>query len=289
MNEVYTYQSSGRSKEQALNLLNTYSRDAYDRALKKKVIDQLWAPPEIKIKTDPQSYIELWEKVQNGDASKMEIDAAFKRGELSVSAWEGLRKSKYKIDAGDDKENDSQVGKYIIRCANQENLKGKDRYDFITYMQSATEGKSLQEATAIIDDGLKKTGGGFLKSGTQEWKLELQKTDRDNLSWGKLYKKIGKNGENIVNAIGQGVLLSTNKDKFDMSDVDNFIGEIGGYSALREGSPERRAIDMLMNNNQTVNAVNVRYIIQKYHLDNVQKDISSAFDSNLEDPYKLKY
>jgi hypothetical protein len=289
MNEVYTYQSKGYGKAKALGLLNNYAIDAYDRALKKKVIDQLWAPPEIKYKTDPETYIDLWERVQDGEATKMEIDAAFKRGDLSVGNWEGLRKSKYTNDNKEDQSGDREVKQYIKRIANQEFRKADEKYSFITYMEAATKGKSLQEATSIIDDGLKKSGGNWFGGVTQEWKIDLQKKDSENKAWGSVYKRFGKNGKTIVDHIGQGVLLSTNKEQYSMADIENFISDIGGSSALREGSPERMAIDKLIQNKQTIDAYNVRYIIEKYHLNNVQNDISKAFDVNLEDPFKLKY
>jgi hypothetical protein len=200
-----------------------------------------------------------------------------------------LRKSKYTNDNKEDQSGDREVKQYIKRIANQEFRKADEKYSFITYMEAATKGKSLQEATSIIDDGLKKSGGNWFGGGTQEWKIDLQKKDSENKAWGSVYKRFGKNGKTIVDHIGQGVLLSTNKEQYSMADIENFISDIGGSSALREGSPERMAIDKLIQNKQTIDAYNVRYIIEKYHLNNVQNDISKAFDVNLEDPFKLKY
>lgn len=267
-NEVIAFKNGGGGYTAALKYAKKYGYDTTDTYAKEEYIRRLYGVsggPGGSNQSQPSSYIQLWEGIRTGAVNRQHIDEAFNNGLLSQSDWESLRKDWFNDKLTGIKEEDQQIAAYINLKANE--LYGKreeDKNTFKYLMLQKTKGKGIEEATAIIDRGITKTGGSwFFNVGAKEsWKREFKQQDADNLKWGQYYTSLG--GRDVVYNIGASLAYVQGKKSFNEIDIDNFIKHIGGEEALKPDSLQMKAIRLLIKQGEFVTPTNVNDVIKYY-------------------------
>lgn len=258
-NQVIQDKQNGGSLESAQRLVNQFSKDEYDGALKTKAIQEMYAPPS---QSDPSTYINIWEKAQAGSASKAEIDQAFKNNKLNQGDWRGLREKLFSSQLEGNSADEKYTWDRIKSLAEQKIGSKVDRENFMYVVHMKAKGKSSEEAFKIATDELGKdpnTGWLGMFKATQ-FKTDMQKMDAGNLAWGKLKQDLG---DNVVNAIGAGALYS-GKSSWGPQDVNEFAQSFNGYDNIKPGTPVNNAMQSLINHRAIVTPANVNAVLKKY-------------------------
>jgi hypothetical protein len=129
-------------------------------------------------------------------------------------------------------------------------------------MNGQVHGKTIQEATTIINDYAKGVNKNkwkkFLKDGSPQFTLVNSK----NYSWGRYYQLFG--GEQYALKVGEGIAYTTGRKTINISDYDNFIKQLGGLKALTPNSQKMKAIRYLLNTGDYVTVKNVNDVIKHF-------------------------
>lgn len=261
MNTAIQARQQGASLQDALKLADRFGSDPYDTSLKQNAIRQIYAPPT---KSDPTAYISLWERIQDGNAQKSEIDQAFNKQQINSEDWRKLREDFYKSNTEDTSAEDKQTWDRIKILAEENFSDKKKRDEFMYVMHSSSDGKSNEELWKIANDKLKTAPGtgifGTDWFGQTQWKADYDKSDAQDKAWGKLYQDVG---DSETKAIGQGLLYS-GKKTWGLGDVDSFAAEFGGYDKIKGGTPVNNAIQSLMRRKQLATPANIKAVLSKY-------------------------
>jgi hypothetical protein len=262
MNDAIDARKQGQSMDDALKLVQKYGRDDYDQTLKADAIKKIYAPPS---ESDPATYVQTWERIQNGNASKKDIDEAFQNNKINASDWRKLREDWYKGEIeGHSPAMKDAMQRVNLLAETQFGSDKKSKDGFLYALHSEVAGKSPEEMIKAAQDKLKTApGSGIFGSdwfGTAQWKTDINRLDAQNTAWGKLHADVGKQE---TTAIGQGVLYA-GKDKWGMADVDSFAKQFGGYESIKQGTPANNAIQSLMNRKQLVTPGNVKAVLERY-------------------------
>lgn len=266
LNQVIQNRQQGQPLEDSLRMVNNYTGDPYDASIKAEAVRKIYAPPE---KSDPNTYIGLWEKIQDKNADKTDIDQAMQKNLINASDWRTLREDQYRINS--EGKNDKEKNAYERVKILVAKEFGSDKEGAATFMydlHQSNKGKTPEDIWKSANDKLKpdpKTGlslfgldTGLFKS--PQYKTDVERLDAQNLAWGKLHEDIGKKE---VNAIGQGILYS-GKKSWSVADVDAFASSLGGYQKIQQGTPGHNAIQSLVKHKQLVTPSNVKAVLDKY-------------------------
>jgi hypothetical protein len=242
MNQVIGLRKQGQPLDSALKLAGRYGSDAYDKSVKEDAAKKMYGSPS---KSDPTAYLTAWERVQEGKASREELDALQTAGRINVEDWRALNKERHNILTKGQSPERQQVQERVKLLADSKFGKNKRKKDeFLYEMQASGKDKSPEEYWKLANDKLKddpSTGMYGMFQETQ-WKSDLKKRDAKNLAWGKLYEDLGKAE---VTAIGKGFLDTGTKD-WGPEDVDFFASTFGGYDNIKPGTPVHNAIRSIM-------------------------------------------
>lgn len=260
MNSMTTLRKTGAPVDYALSQVKNYSKNPYDQSIKEDAVRKIYAPPS---ESDPSTFINMWQKIQDGHGNQQEIDTASANNKLNVSDWRKLREDLYKSNIeGKNPETKSTWERIKVLAEDKfgSDKVGKDSYLYDLHVTG--KDKSPEELWKMANDkfqGDPNTGlWGFWQ--TKQWKSEIQKLDAQNLAWGKAHEDIGRNE---TSAIGQGVLFS-GKKTYGLGDIDAFAAQFGGYDKIKSGTPVNNAIQSLMSHKQIVTPSNVKAVLQKY-------------------------
>jgi hypothetical protein len=240
MNNLYALKKDGATLDDALKLVGTYGRDAYDSGVKEAVIKKLYAAPG---ESNPSVYISLWEGVQENRVSRGLIDKALNAGHITVSDWESLRKDLYKnqIDGGSPAMKDAW--EHVKILAENKISNSKKRKMFLYVIQQESRGKAPGELSKLAADKLKDAPGW----GTGDmWNVDWKKNEVGNTAVGALYEETG--AKRIRGADGG-----------DLGTKDmNIIAERhGGYNNIKPGTKVYEAIQYLINLDEPVSSENI--------------------------------
>lgn len=262
MNEVITARKNNQPLDQAMLVAGRYATDAYDQTMKAQAVQKFYAPPS---KSDPSTYMALWESVQDGSANKEMIDQAMNKNLVNVGDWSDLRKHYF---TGHIKGTDP-AAKFMdqrVRGLADEKYGGnkQGKADFLYMVNTKAQGKKPEEKWNIAQDMMKddpNSGSWFFNLGKDaQYQTDIKKTDAQNTEWGKTYDAIGYKQSM---AIGKAV-LSTGKPTWDRTDVTDFANQLGGEDQLKKGTPVNNAIMSLQAMNKRATPANVKALLEKF-------------------------
>lgn len=266
MDGAIQMRQQGQPLDQALKLAQKNSDSLYQQAVREDAIKKLYAPPS---QSDPNVYMNLWERVQDGSASKQEIDQAKEQNRLNVSDWDSLRKDYYKVTVEGKNPETSQAWKGVGLLADQQFGSDKQsKNEFIYALKSQAEGKSADEIFKMAKDKLEKDPStaspwtqrltlGLAGNGDAQYKSDLAKQQASSLAFGKANEDIG---QNTLKAIQNGAARS-GKKSFAPSDLDAFSASLGGYDNIKPGTPAHNAMQSLIKKNQLVTPSNIKAVL----------------------------
>lgn len=256
LNTASKLKSDGTPLAESMRLLDKYSSDDNDRRLKTLALRKLYAPNEA---SDPNTFIGIWEKVQDGESSKDMIDGAFQGEKLNVADWRSLREEYYRGQAEGKDPKVKLAWDRIKILADEQFGSGEENKKFLYDMHQDGKGKNPDELFKLANDKLKDdpSTGRWSFTQDEQWKTDFAKRDAKSLAWGKAYSDIGKQE---TSAIGAGVLRS-GKKQFEPADLENFANDLGGYQNIKPGTAAHNAIQLLIKNKKPVTAANVKAIL----------------------------
>lgn len=265
LNAATGLKNDGSSVDDALKLIPQYAIDPYDAQTKEIAVKKLWAPREA---SDPTTYMKLWDGIQDGSTSRQDLDDAMKKDQISVTDWRELSKQNYKTDI---EGNNPQV-KLAYEHAKiqaEQALGNSDKQavnNFMYDLHTSTQGQNQtpEQIQKMATDKLKSdpsTGSWFFGMGKQKvYETDLQKTDAANLAWGQAYSDLGKP---TVMHIGAGMSKVTGQP-FSPAALNDFSKSLGGYDAIKPGTPANNAIQSLIQKGASVTPNNVNTVLSKY-------------------------
>lgn len=262
MNEVYAGKKKGTLQlTDALKLATDpkFGFDAYEMGQKEEAVKKLYDHP---VKTDPATYMGLWEGVQDKKVLKEDIDHAMKAGRISVQDWEGLRKDYFKMQNQGEDSAEKLAWERVKVLAEDKYGNDKEKRDSFMYVMHGTaKGKAPEEIWAIASEKLKEvpgTGSWFFGiNKKKQWEVNMTQQDAQNEVWGKVYQDVGRAE---VLAIGQGA-LAKGKPSWGLADVDQLANEVGGD--IKPGTPAHNAIQSLMKRGELVTPANIKAILSQ--------------------------
>lgn len=271
LNQVLKGKQQGADLTSAIKLAQNTGIDTYEQNIFADAAKKIYAPPDVT--SDKSAYMNLWERVRNGDAAKQDIDQAWNQGKLSTSDWESLRKDWYNQKTSPTSDPAiKDAWDRVNALADQNFTNKKDREEFL-YIQHQkyrdTDGVAPEEIIKGAQDSLKTVGQhpwfgvSFLPSwntGETGWKADLKKTDAANLAWGQAYQDLGKDA---VDAFREGVEFQS-KRAASPADLNAFAERYGGYQNLKPGTPVYNAILSIQKAGRPVVPENIDWVLKKY-------------------------
>lgn len=260
LNTVSGIKQDGGTVDDAMKQIDKFAVDDYDRVQKTTAALKVFAPKE---QSDPQAYMKLWEGTQDGTAQGQDIDKGLSDNKVSVADWRSLKEQLYK---GDIEGHSPQVKQAYDRAKlfAEDQISDKEKLNQFMYdLHQSAVGKSPDQIVSMAQDKLKKdpSSGSFSIFQDPQWKTDLDKRDAQSTAWGKAYTDVGKS-ETL--AIGQGMSM-LQKTPFAPKDIDTFANQLGGYDAIKAGTPANNAIKSLIKARQSVTPNNVKAVLQKFH------------------------
>lgn len=247
MNGAITYRKTGKSLDQAIRLANKVGRDPYEQEIYVQAARKMYESPT---QGNPNLYISIWEQVESGTDVKTKIDDAMKTGQITVSQWENLRKSNFRNQL-EGVSGEGKIFKDRLKSIARELYPDdtQKRNDFMTTVDMQTQGKSYEEKRKYAEDLKGKQPGssdGWFSSNKDKYKIVMDQRDKSDIAWGTLYSDIG---EDETKSIGSGILFS-GKGSWNLSDIDSFAAQYGGYSNIKKGTPVNNAIQSINRMNE---------------------------------------
>lgn len=268
MNDVIDYRKNGKTLIEAIQFTNYSTKDNLTRENRIDTVKKMWSPPT---ESDPDVYINLYDKIYSGRGNQEELDEAKKRGLINVKDWSGLSKQLIRENYGggrgaDEKNVDNRI-KTLIKEQVGNNAKDQNKALFAINQAASEKGMSPEQKWNYAQESFKEVGTGnypwykgfLFESKEAQWKQELQRADKTNTAWGFAHDQIGKDQ---TDAIGQGYLKS--KESFTPADIDAFAKEFGGFNNIKKGTPVNNAIMSLQLRRKPVVPENIRAVLSRH-------------------------
>lgn len=261
-NEVYEAKRSGLPMDKALELVGKYGGDNVAQADRAKIVQGIYTKD---VKTDPATFVEIWEGIQEGRIGKVELGQAFSQDRLSAADYRSLTELKYNTVHKEDEFYKKEMVDHIKDLAKSEyGSNDKKRGEFIYSVLVNSRGKSPEETWKIANDLLKKDPASGWLFKDEQWKTDIKNRDASAAVWGTLHSDLGRDQ---VKAIGQGALYGGKKN-WGVTDVEAFANAFGGYDKIKQGTPANAAIQSLIRKRKVVTPDSVRAVL-KAHPDGV--------------------
>jgi hypothetical protein len=256
-NAAVKARKDGAPLQDALKLASQFASDDYDQSTKENTIRQMYAPPS---QSDAPTYMALWEKVQDGSATRQDIDAASQAQKINPGDWRGLREMYYKSNT-EGLDPQSKIVDERVKGMAQAAISDKNQLNQFLYVyHTATQDQEPQQKLKTATDLLGPGPDTHWYNSTKLYNTNAQKLDASNLGWGQLQSDVGADQ---TKAIGQGVATSTGKP-WGLGDVDAFAAQFGGYSNIKVGTPVNNAMQSIMKRGELVTPANINTVLQKY-------------------------
>jgi hypothetical protein len=184
---------------------------------------------------------------------------------VNFADWRSLREDHYKtlIDGRDPLE---KANTERIKALADEKFGSKkvQREQFLYEVHVAGQGKTPDEVWKIANDKLDKAPGtgwfGTNIGADQQYKVDLKTRDAERTAWGKAAQDIGGD---TVKAVRKGLEMKKGAPA-SLSDFDAFTKELGGYDAVKPGTPTNNAIQSLIRHKSPVTPANIKAVLQRY-------------------------
>jgi hypothetical protein len=263
-NDIIGNKKKGMTLDDALKTAGKYGRDEKDIKDKEDIARKLYTDPSMK--SDPDTYLKLYENNQKGNSSKSEIKQAFADNKISASDYIGLNKGFLTSKLGEGKKEDALAHERIKILAKEKfgNDQTKSN-EFMYAVNTLGQGKSAEEKIAIANAQLKDvvvSPGWLFDSKDAAYKITNKQTDAASAANASFREAIG---HEEMNAIGKGVMRNPGATSWGISDVDNFAKEFGGIDGIKKGTPAGNAITSLKNLNKPVTAQNIKDILKVHN------------------------
>ncbi len=261
-NALTQARKQGAPLQDALKLAPQYANDDYDQDAKEGVIRQKYAPPS---QSDPATYINLWQKVQDGTIARADIDQANQKGLINTSDWQSLRKEYYRSTTEGLDPQDKLIDDRVKSLAQSTIGSDKDKmsqFMYVYHTQSQDQDATQKWKTANDLLGPNPQSHWYNFAPSKQYQVDAQRYDAQNLAWGKVHQDVGSAQ---TTATGQGVINSnTNRPSWGLGDVDAFAVQFGGYNNIKTGTPVNNAMQSIIKRGQLVTPANVNALLQKY-------------------------
>lgn len=272
MNQVYKGKQGGQNMDDTLKLADKFGTDTYDTAVKKAAIQKLYAAPDV---TDPQVYMSLYDKVQNGSATKKDLGDALMNGQLKTTDWESLSKEQSKIQLEGVSPAQKVTWEQIKEEAGANISNKKDLATYLTAVQQQSQGKPPEEMYKISKDLLKKDPStqktipwvNWSFGGQTQYKTDVEKSGAQSLAIGTFQQDMGAS---TAAAIGQGIQKVSGAQKISPADIKAFSDELGGYDKItppkpgEAAKPTYNAIQSLIKRGVPVVPANIKALLDKH-------------------------
>lgn len=256
MNAAYGGNEKHVPLEQALDLVNRYGRNAYDRALKEQQIQRIY---EKSAQTDEKVFMPLWIGIQNKQTKQEDIDKAWlEDGTLSNTDHRKLSEDYFKSTKEEVDPAQTEAWEDVKGMAREKIPDSKQRYKFLRAVKEAADGKSPEETIDIAGDKLKKVGGGFFGGSQSQYKIDYKNFQDKNAQTVNAFHTIGEAETRAIIEEGQ----RTKKD-FGPADLTAFAQQYGGMDAIKQGTPVNNAIQSLMKHGSRIAPENIEWALKK--------------------------
>lgn len=267
MNDLVQAKQNGQPLDQAIKLADKYSKDDYDQSVKEAAIKKMYAPPD---ETDPHTYMDLYDRIQNNTASKKDVDNAFMQGKLKLSDWEGLSKEQSKVQMEGVAPAQKMIWQQIKEEASASISDKKDLATYLTAVQQESRGKTPDEMYKISKDILKKDPKtqttipwvNWTFGGQAQYKSDVQKSSANSIAMGTFQQDVGPD---VAAKIAQGIQLNDKRiTNVEPAHIEAFAQELGGYDKIQPGAPAYNAIQSLIKHNKAVIPASIKTMLNKY-------------------------
>jgi hypothetical protein len=255
-NETLQARQSGKKLDQVLDqIVPKYGGDPVRQHDLSEIAKKLFTTD---IKTDPETYFQIWESIKEGAPDGVElIKAGVRNGKISGNDMGELLKLTYNDKHKEDEYMKSQVVDGLKTVAQEElgnNRAGKrEQLKYLGTLLMRSRGKSPEETQKIGQDLLKMSGtskGWLWDSKEEAYKGERKKIDATNEATGLLHRDLG---EKVTDVVG-------GPDK-----IDKFLKDNGyKYDDLKQGSPVNNAILALKQHGKPVSRKWIDYVLKTY-------------------------
>lgn len=258
MNQLVQMRQNGTTLSEALQLAPKYAKDSYQQTLLTENIKSVYGPPKT---SEVATYMNLWERVQDGKVNRQDLDSAFVNNKLSQSDYESLRKDFYKGALEGTSPMDKIQNERIKALAEEKFGSNKlDKENFLYTVHSLGRNRSPEERWKIANDQLKDAPGTGRIWDDPKWKVDLKQMDANNMAWGQAHEEVG---QDQVNALKAGAAYKGVKD-FSPGDIKGLADQFGGMQNIRVGTPVNNAIKSLTKYGKPATPANVRAVLEKY-------------------------
>lgn len=259
-NAAVQARKSGAPLQDALKIAGQYAGDDYDQSVKENAIRQMYAPPS---QSDAPTYVALWEKVQDGSATRKDIDSASQAQKINPGDWRSLREMLYKSNTEgldpQDKLVDARV-KAIAETAIGNDKDKMSQFMYVYHTQTQDQAPDQKFTTAKNLLGPNPESHWYNSAPSTQFGAASQRYDAQNLAWGQLHDDVGVDQ---TKAIGNGLALTTGKP-WGLGQVDAFAAQFGGYDNIKVGTPVNTAIQSLTKRGVPVTPANVNLLLQHH-------------------------
>lgn len=262
MDQAIQGRQKGVALDDALKSVSKFAQDPYDQQVKEAAIQKMYAPPDV---TDVKAKYNLWQGIQNGTATKGDIDSAMQKGLINEKDWDSLQQENYKAEIEGRSPEMKATNDRIKQLAESQFGDNKDKTaQFELDVRDASTGKTADEKWQIANDKLKTAPGtGWFGSNwfaQPQFQVDAKTTAANSLAFGQAESDIGPD---TVRAIRAGAALKGNNN-FSPGDLETFSQSVGGYQNLKPGTPVNTAMQSLMNKGMPVTPANIKAVLGKY-------------------------
>ncbi len=259
-NQLVAAKKNGLPLNEALKL-SSLGTDRYQQSQMEDAVNKFYSS---SIKTSPDTYMRFYEGVKDGSIQKEQIDKARADGILSVDDWTEFRKSLFNSELTGEAGNKGFDRIKLLADENFSASKKDEKNTFLYEMKQATKGMTPEQASSYAKEALKDivtSKGTLWDTKKPKYQVDFEKRDANSEAWGMIQNDIGTKE---LQAIGQGIQLKTSKKDLGLSDLDNFASQLGGYEAIKAGTPAHNAIQSLMKKGLRVTPDNIKYVLKRY-------------------------
>jgi hypothetical protein len=238
MNQIYAGKAKGTmSRDQAIQYANKVGDGAWDVGQKEAIVTKLYTTD---IKTDPVTYMAMWEGVRNGQLQAKDLYQVFTKGRISGSDFMELSKLAFKGEG-----NLKSTMDMIEIQAKEKYADPIDRARFIYSVEEAkrtnpgiTSDELYKKAQTLMDKDPNTGWLGFIGV-KKNYQTEFSKSGEDLLAMGQVKQDLGSD---VVKSIERTTLKG--QSKFMPEDIKPYFQEFGD-DAMKPGGRANDAIKYL--------------------------------------------
>lgn len=263
MDQLYQSRKNGVPLQQVLNTVPQYSKDLVDQQAKTRAIMEVYGPAT---QSDPAVYAAFKAQSESGVLDKDALYKAFSQdGKLSLADFNRLNGGRVAGQTGTLTPEDRFNNEALLKAVKSKYSNVSDQADFIHYLDNAQETQNMSSGDklkfAMEKMGIKTQNNPY--SGMDKnWQEDLKKIQVNSAHLGQVTQEVGPD---VVSAIQRGAMaVGGPGTKPRPENVIDFMDTFGGSATFKPGTENYNAVQALMKNGYTVNAVNLRAYLKKY-------------------------